>query len=117
MPTSATYPITLEHATDIIIELRLSPLETIIEPSRYRGYLFDDLYAATAFRLRFDAEQVAYGDPAQFLMSVLDDAEIEQWLRSSDSECEQVEFVSVRFGSEGDRETFEGMLWLVPVQE
>src|SRR4051794_19660123 len=49
---ASTYPLTLEHATDIIEQLRLSPYETIIEPSRLRGYLFDDLGTATAFRLR-----------------------------------------------------------------
>jgi hypothetical protein len=37
--TSATYPITLEHATDIIIELRLSQAETIIESSRRAPFL------------------------------------------------------------------------------
>jgi hypothetical protein len=110
MPTSATYPFTLEHATDIIIELRLSPLETIIEPSRYRGYLFDDLGTATAFRLRFDAERLPYDDPSQFLMCVSADRDIEPGLAACGSEYREVEFVVVRFASEKDRLMFEESL-------
>jgi len=109
--TSATYAVTLDHATDIAIQLRLPPCDTIIEPSRACCILFDDLTTATAFRLRFDAEPLAYDDPSQFLMSVLDDQEIEPWLASSGSEYERVEFVAVQFGSAEDQERFEGMLW------
>src|SRR5215218_8797802 len=88
---SATYPITLEHATDLREQLRLSPFHTHIEPSRYAGYLFDDLRSATAFRLRFNAERLPYADRSQFLMVAEHDPEMEPWLRSCGGDYEQVE--------------------------
>jgi len=106
----ATYAITLEAATDLIQQLALSPFHTHIEPSRYAGYLFDDLRSATAFRLRFDAERLAYDDEEHFLMFALADQEIEPWLRSCGGEFERVEFVAVQFASDGDRAQFEAML-------
>lgn len=109
--TSVRYPVTLEAATDLCEELRLSPWHTFIEPTPYAAFLFDDLATATAFRLRFDAELLPYDDQSQFLMSVRDDAEIEPWLASCGGDSEKVEFVTVGFASEGDRVAFEGMLW------
>jgi len=106
----ATYAITLEAATDLIQQLALSPFHTHIEPSPCAGYLFDDLSMATAFRLRFDAERLAYDDDDQFLMCVVADAEIEPWLRSCGGEYQRVEFVAVQFASDGDRAQFEAML-------
>jgi hypothetical protein len=109
--TSATYPLTLDHASDIIEQLRLSPSETIIEPSPCAAYLLDHLNAATAFRLRFNAERLPYDDPAQFLMFALADEETEPWLGSCGGEWQKVEFVVVRFGCEEDQVRFEEMLW------
>jgi len=105
-----TYPITLEHATDLIQQLALSPSETFIEPSPWAAFLFDDLRSATAFRLRFNAERLPYADRSQFLMVAEHDPEMEPWLRSCGGDYEQVEFVAVQFASDGDRAQFEAML-------
>jgi hypothetical protein len=48
MPPSAAYPITLEAASDLCEQLRLSPFETFIEPSRFAG-LCSKIVSATAF--------------------------------------------------------------------
>jgi hypothetical protein len=106
----ATYPVTLEDAADIIEQLRLSPSKTFVEPSRYRGYLFEDAKTAALLKLRFNAERLPFDNDDQFLMFALADEEIDRWLALCGGEYERVEFVAVQFGSDGDRAQFEAVL-------
>lgn len=110
-PNLAVYPVDIERATDIAVELDLNPLTTFMERSRFVGYAFDDLTTATAFRLRFDAERWPTTDEDIFFMYLLDEPEIGPWLASCGGDHEKVEFVAVRFGSKKHRERFEEALW------
>jgi hypothetical protein len=109
--SSFLYLLSYEEASEIASSLGLNPSLTFIEPSRYCGYMFDDLNAATAFRLAFDARRWPTTDDDHFLMIVEPTPEIASWLGSCGVECLPVETVAVQFRSEQDRADFEEVLW------
>jgi hypothetical protein len=105
------YPMTLERTCDVANQIKLNPRQTYIEPSRFSGYLTDDIKAATALRITFNAKRWPTKDDDLFLMYVERSPEVSAWIGSSGFEFEPVEIIAVLFGSDEDQESFERVIW------
>ncbi|MEA2898600.1 MAG: hypothetical protein QOJ84_4215 [Bradyrhizobium sp.] len=101
----------LAHACAVAKQIKLSRLHTYIEPSRFAGYLSDDLKAATALRITFNAKRWPTKVDDLFLMYVERSPEVSAWIGSCGYEFEPVEIVAVLFGSDEDQESFENVIW------
>ena len=107
---SGVYPLTLEQATDLLIDLKLSPYTTFLVPSRWRMFALSDLSTATLFRLTFDADHIPTTDPNEYVMCVREGIEIDRWLAACGGAFEEVELTAVGFGSAEDKTGFETRL-------
>jgi hypothetical protein len=101
----------LEEACDVANQIKLNPLHTHIEPSRFIGFLFDQVSAATLLRLTFDAKHWPTKVDDLFLMYVERSPEVSAWIASCSYEFEPVEIVAILFASDEDQESFENVIW------
>jgi hypothetical protein len=102
---------TLAHACAVANQIKLSPRHTYIEPSRFSGFLFDHVTAATLLRLTFDAKHWPTKVDDLFLMYVERSPEVSSWIASCGYQFEPVEIVAILFGSDEDQESFENVIW------
>jgi len=109
--SSCLYPMTLEEACDVANEIKLNPRRTYIEPSRFSGFLFDNVSDATLFRLMFDAKHWPTKVDHLFLLYVERSPEASAWIRSCGCDFAPVEIVAVLFGSDEDQKSFENVIW------
>ena len=101
----------LEKAVAVAKQIKLSPWHTHIEPSRFSGFLFDNVSVATLLRLTFDAKHWPTKVADLYLMYVERSPEVSDWIASCSDEFEFVEIVAILFGSDEDQESFEAVIW------
>lgn len=101
----------VEDACAVAEQIKLSRWHTHIEPSRFSGFLFENVSAATLLRLNFDAKHWPTKVDDLFLMYVERSPEVSAWIASCGYEFETVEIVAILFGSDEDQESFEKVIW------
>ncbi|QDM16133.1 hypothetical protein FNL55_08955 [Tardiphaga sp. vice352] len=105
------YPITTAEALEVAEQISLNPILTYIEPSRFQGYLLEDLSSAVFLMCRFDAKRWPTKINDLFFMYVERSPDVAAWIGSCGCEFKVVEIAAVLFGSDQDRESFEKVLW------
>jgi hypothetical protein len=105
------YPITTAYALEVAERIHLDLIQNNIEPSRFQGYLLEDLSSAVFLMCRFDAKRWPTKNDDLFFMYVERSPDVAAWMGSCGCKFKKVEIAAVLFGSDEDRESFEKVLW------
>jgi hypothetical protein len=105
------YPITTAEALEVAEQIKLPFHQTHIEPSRFQGYLLEDLSSATFLMCRFDAKRWPTKNDDLFLMYVERSRDVAAWMGSCGCEFRIVDIAAVLFRSDEDQKSFEKVLW------
>ena len=105
------YPMPIVDAIDVAKQINLGSERTHIEPSRFRGFLFDHLSPATLLMMLFEGKYWPTKVDDLYLIYVERSPEVSAWIDSCGYEFQAVEIVAILFGSDEDQESFENVIW------
>ncbi len=108
--SSHLYTIPLDDVIAIAEQINL-PRQTHIEPSRYTGYLFDNVSHATLFRMTFDAKYWPTNVDGLYLLYAETTYEILEWISSLGFDHKVIEITGIVFNSDEDRKNFQNAIW------